>query len=341
MEAQKVLLTGITGFLGCHTAIKLLEKGYKVVGTFRDQKRLDATKQTISRYTDKLSNLSFVETNLLDENQWYEITKYVDFVQHIASPFSKILPKDENELIRPAKKGTLSIMDAASKNGVKRVVMTSALGAICYGKTNEELQSVFDEKDWTNIANLDDTTPYYRSKTIAEKTAWDFLATDKSGLELTTVCPSAILGPVFENDYGASVNIIVSLLNGSTPVIPKIEFDIVDVRSVADLLILAMELPQAANNRYIAAATHFTYKEIAKILKVAYPKRTIPTIELPNSFSKLLSFFMPILRPVLLENKVRKIDASKATKELDWTPLSGQEAILSCAKSLFDLEVVK
>lgn len=338
---KRVLLTGITGFLGSHTAIQLLNKGYTVVGTLRNKERIAATRKLIAKHTTNIDNLSFKEANLNDDRVWFELTKEVDYIQHIASPFPRNLPKNEDELIIPAKIGTLNILKAANNSYVKRVVMVSSLGSIAYGKTRQELKNTFSEDDWTDIANHHDTTPYYRSKTIAEKAAWEFIQQEKSKLELVTICPGAILGPVIDSDFGTSANIIISLLNGSLPALPKIEFDIIDVRSVADLLIKAMELPQAANNRYIAAAEHYNYKEIAQILKEKYPERKIPSIMLPNWVTKIFSNFQPLLKPVLLENVKREIDNSKATRELNWKPLTAKEAILSCANSIFENKIIK
>lgn len=340
MNNKKVLLTGVTGFLGSHTAIQLLNKGYEVVGTLRSKDRTNSIKEVIGKYTPNINNLTFAEAGLNDSNIWLELTRNIDYIQHIASPFPRTVPKDENELIIPAKQGVLNILKAASANNVKRVVMVSALGAITYGKTKRELNTIFTENDWTDVTNLKDTTAYYRSKTIAEKVAWDFIKKEKPALEFTTICPGAILGPVLDNDIGTSANIIISLLNGSLPALPKIEFDIVDVRSVADLLIRAMEMPQAAGNRYIASSGHFNYKEIAQILKQEYPDRKIPSIELPDFVTKIFSVFQPLLKPVLLENVKRKTDSSKAKKELKWQPLSAKEAILSCAKSLLENKIV-
>ncbi len=340
MNNKKVLLTGITGFLGSHTTIQLLNKGYEVIGTLRSKDKINSIKETIGKHTPNISKLTFAEANLNDAKIWQELTTKVDYVQHIASPFPRELPKHEDDLIIPAKTGTLNILKAAVANQVKRVVMVSSLGSITYGKTKKELKNVFNENDWTDVSNLKDTTAYYRSKTIAEKAAWDFVEKEKTELEFTTICPGAILGPVLEKDYGNSANIIISLLNGSLPALPRIEFDIVDVRSVADLLIKAMELPQAANNRYIAVSGHFNYREIAQILKQSYPDRKIPSILLPDFVTKIFSFFQPLLKPVLLENVRRKIDTNKASKELNWLPLSPKEAILSCANSVLGNQIV-
>lgn len=340
MNNKRVLLTGVTGFLGSHTAIQLLNKGYEVVGTLRSKDRIDSIREVIGKQTSSINNLNFVEADLNNSDIWLELTRDIDYIQHIASPFPRTMPKSEKELIIPAKNGILNILKAAKTNHIKRVVMVSALGAITYGKTKRELNTTFSENDWTDVSNYKDTTPYYRSKTIAEKVAWDFIKEEKTELELTTICPGAILGPVIDTDFGNSANIIISLLNGSLPALPKIGFDIVDVRSVADLLIKAMEMPQAANNRYMASSGHFNYKEIAQILKQEYSDRKIPSIELPDFVTKIFSIFQPLLKLVLLENVKRKIDISKATKELNWQPLSSKEAIISCAKSILENKIV-
>lgn len=342
MKREKILLTGISGFLGSHTAIQLLDKGYEVVGTLRNKERLAEIRDIIGKYTKHIENLDFAEANLYDVDIWFELAKNVDYIVHIASPFPRRLPRHENELIVPAKLGTLSIMKAASANKVKRVVITSSVAAIVYGKTRNELGNTFDENDWTDETNKKDTTPYFRSKTIAEKAAWEFLKSDNSGLELTTVLPGAILGPVLEKDFGTSANMVVKILDGSSPALPKIGFDIVDVRSVADLLIRAMEIPQAANKRYIASAGYLTFKEVALILKQHYPDRKLPTSELPNFMVRLISYFNVTLKPILIDAGVkRKINITKASQELNWKPISTQEAVISCAKSIFDLGIVK
>ncbi|WP_312336704.1 aldehyde reductase [Sphingobacterium sp.] len=341
MKNKQVLLTGVTGFLGAHTAIQLLNKGYEVIGTLRAKDRIPSIREVIGRHTDQLDRLHFAIADLSDASVWRDLAKGMDFIQHVASPFPATLPKNENELILPAKNGTLNILSAAVDNNVKRVVMTSSLAAIAYGRPNKEPNNILTENDWTDISSESDLTPYYKSKTIAEKAAWDFIRQDASPLELVTVCPGAILGPVIERDYGTSAEIVVALMNGSYPALPKIGFDLVDVRSVADLLILAMESPVAAGNRYIAATGYLTLKAVALILKDHFPGRKIPTAEFPNFITRMLAQFRPELKPVLLEMIRRKTDLSKAQKELGWKPISVNEAIISCAKSLLELQIIK
>ncbi|MEN0050276.1 MAG: aldehyde reductase [Bacteroidota bacterium] len=342
MKGKKVLLTGVTGFLGSHTTIQLLEKSYEVVGTLRDINRAESIKSVIGKHTKNIQQLSFVEADLNNNEIWREIIKGVDYVMHIASPFPRVLPKDEADLIRPAKEGTLHILKAAAANGVKRVVLTSSTGAIVYGKSKDHRSGIYNEKDWTDVSNKKDSTPYFRSKTIAEKAAWEFITQDDSGLELATICPGAILGPVLEKDFGTSANIVIKMLDGSSPAIPKIGFPIVDVRSVADLHIKAIESDTAKNERFVAANGFLSFQEIAAILRKAYPNRRIPKALLPDFAVRLYSNLDATLKPILLELGVeRKVDDSKARQLLNWQPKSLEEAVLSCAESVLANGIIK
>lgn len=342
MNNKKVLLTGVTGFLGSHTAIQLLNKGYEVVGTLRNKDRINSIKEIIAKHTTNIHNLTFAEADLNDRKVWLELTQNIDYVQHIASPFPSELPKHENELIIPALQGTLNILEASNTHKVKRVVVVSSVAAVVYGKSKNDLNKIFNEDDWTDETNIGDTTPYFRSKTLAEKAVWRFMKQNNCEMELTTVLPSAILGTLLEKDFSPSANTVIKILDGSSPALPKIGFDIVDVGSVANLLIKAMELPQAAGNRYIASAGYLTFKEIAQILKQHYPQRNIPTKELPNLATRLFSIFESSLKPILLELGLKRItDSNKAKKELGWQPLSPKEAVIACAESVFENEIVK
>jgi len=341
MNNKSVLLTGITGFLGSHTAIRLLEEGYKVTGTLRNMERAHSIKEIIGTRTNNVCNLELMEADLQDQAIWSELTKAKDYVQHIASPFPRKLPKYEDELILPAESGTLNVLRASAANNVKRVVMTSSVAAIVYGKTHAELNKVFDENDWTDERKKKDSTPYFRSKAIAEKSAWKFMAQAGSTMEFTTVLPGAILGPVLEDDFGTSANIVIKLLDGSSPALPKIGFDVVDVGSVADLLIKAMEMPQAANQRYIASSGYLSFKAIAMVLKEHFPDRKIPTSEVANLLIRIFSKFDATLKPILCDLGIkRKLNISKAIRELDWQPRPAKEAIISCAQSVIERGIV-
>lgn len=339
---QKVLLTGVSGFVGSHTAIQLLEKGYYVTGTLRDMKRADEIRQIITKHTAHIDNLTFAEAELSDEKTWLELSRGVDYIQHIASPFPRVLPKNDDELIIPARAGVLNILKAASVNKVKRVVLTSSSGAVLYGKEKGKESGTFDETVWTDATNLKDTLPYFRSKTIAERAAWDFIKNHKSGLELATVLPGAILGPVLESDFGTSANIVLKMLDGSIPALPNIGFDMVDVRSIANLLILAMEDPNAANERFIGSAGFLSFKDVSAILRDKYPGRKIPKLILPDFLTRIFALFDKTLQPVLLDlGKERIPDTTKAKRLLHWHPIDNKEAVLSCAESLIGLGLVK
>ncbi|NML40354.1 aldehyde reductase [Chitinophaga sp. G-6-1-13] len=342
MNSKRVLLTGVTGFLGSHTAIRLLEKGYEVVGTLREMDRAAAIREVIAQHTSHIHRLTFAQADLQEKEKWFELTKDIDFVQHVASPFPRELPKHENDIIIPARDGVLNIMTAAAANKVKRFVLTSSSATVGYGKTPQQLGKVMTESDWTNVDHAKDLTPYFKSKAVAEKAAWDFIKDDRSGMELVTVLPGAILGPVLEKDFGTSANIVIKILDGSVPALPKIGFEIVDVRSAADALIRAMEIPEAAQNRYLASAGFLMMKDIAQILRKAYPGRKLPSRELPNFLVRLLSKFDATLGPILLDLGIKRmVDASKARRELKWEPASTQEAVLSCAKSIFETGIIK
>ncbi|GAA4270890.1 aldehyde reductase [Aquimarina gracilis] len=341
MKKKKVLLTGVTGFLGSHTAIQLLNKGYEVTGTLRDMKRADEIGEVIAKSTSNIANLNFAKADLMDQKVWHDLTKEKDYVLHIASPFPRELPKHEDELIVPAMNGTLNILKASAKANVKRVVLTSSSGAIVYGREKSKRNGVYNENDWTDVSNKKDSTPYFRSKTIAEQAAWEFIRNNGNGLELTTICPGAILGPVLEKDFGTSANIVIKTMDGSSPALPNLGFDMVDVRSVADLHIKAMESTEAAGERFIGSAGFLTFKEVAAILREKYPDKKIPKTSLPNFAVRLFSNIDKTLKPILIDLGVeRKVDNSKAKKILNWQPIPNQEAVLACAQSVVNLGLV-
>ncbi len=279
---------------------------------------------------------------MLDKEVWYNLTRGIDFVQHVASPFPRELPEHEDELIRPARDGALHVLRAASTNKVKRVVLTSSIAAVMYGRKRGKRSGRYNEENWTDETNRKDTTPYYRSKTLAEKAAWNFMKTEENGMELVTVCPGAILGPVLESDFGTSANMVIKLLDGSIPALPRLGFELVDVRSVADLLIRAMEMPQAANQRFLGTTGYLRFADIAQILKEAYPGRKIASRTIPSLMVRLFSNLDKTLKPILIDlGYKREADHTKAETLLQWKPLSNREAVLSCAQSAIDLGIVK
>jgi nucleoside-diphosphate-sugar epimerase len=265
-----------------------------------------------------------------------------DFVLHVASPLPPSVPKHEDELIVPAREGTLRVLRASRDAGVKRAVVTSSFAAIGYGHTVRE--TPFNEMDWTD-PNGDDVAPYTKSKTLAEGAAWDFLSREGGNLELSVVNPVAVFGPVLGPDYSASILLVQKMLDGVMPGAPRLYFGAVDVRDVADLHIRAMTHPAARGERFLAVAGDFlTMLDIAKILKArmgASAKR-VPTRQLPNWLVRLAALRDPAIKLILPElGKKKNATNEKARRLLAWTPRSNEESLVATAESLVRLGLLK
>jgi len=265
-----------------------------------------------------------------------------DYVLHVASPFPPNVPKDENELIVPPREGALRVLRASREAGVKRVVLTSSYAAIGYG--HESQQVPFNETDWTELDGAD-VTPYVKSKTLAERAAWDFIAKDGGGLELSVINPVGVFGPVLGPDYSTSILLVQRLMDGAMPGCPRLHFGIVDVRDVADLHIRAMAHPAAKGERFLAVAGDFmSIQGIANVLKarMGASARRVPTRELPNLLVRLASFLDPAVKQILPElGKPKNATGEKARRVLGWRPRSNEEAIVAAAESLVRLDLLK
>jgi len=330
---KQVLVTGASGFIGSHCVIQLLEKGYAVRGTIRSLDRVDSLKQVVAQKTN-IDDLSYVECDLTSDEGWDDAMVDIDYVLHIASPIPRTTPKDPNDLIIPATEGALRAVKAAEKATVKRFVMTASTASIVYGHTNSA--KIFTEADWSNPEG-DDNSAYTRSKTIAEKTVRDYINTRQSEMSFCTIHPGAVLGPVLEKDYGTSAEIVLKLLKGDFPGIPKMGFPLVDVRDVADLHIRAMESDAVDGERFLCANDFMWVGEISDVLKQSHPQfaNKLPKMKLANWMVKLAAIFDPVTASVLYElGKRRDCDSSKAKNVLGWNPRTNQEAIKATADSL-------
>lgn len=340
MKREQVLVTGASGFIGSHCVLKLLNNGYSVKGTVRSLERAENLKDIFSQHTSEIDRLEFVEADLMVDEGWDEAVKGCDYVLHVASPVPIKLPKHEDELIKPAKEGTLRVLKACITNDVKRLVLTSSIAAICYG--HDEEQKIYTEADWSNIEG-EGIVAYPKSKTIAERSAWDYLASQDSKLEMTAVNPCVVLGPALEKDFGSSLEIVRKIMAGEMPGAPKLGWPIVDVRDVADLELLAMKSPNAAGNRYICAGETMWMSEIGEVLKRDFPdfKKKISTRTLPNWLVKFSAIFDSAVKSVITElGKPIFVSSQKAKDELGWSCRSNEEAIKSAAQSLIDHKVV-
>jgi dihydroflavonol-4-reductase len=333
----KVLVTGATGFIAGHVIHQLVEAGHEVTGTARSASKANALNKTLSAYAGKDIRVAIRAADLASDAGWTEACQGMDYVQHIASPIPTNLPKDHDELITPARDGAIRVLTAAKKAGVKRVVMTSSMAAVAYG-WGDARPKLLTEEHWSNSGNLADNTAYTRSKTIAERAAWEYVNGEGKGLELTTINPAAVLGPVMSGDFSASVEILTQLLSGKLPGTPRVGFGIVDVRDVASAHVLAMTNPAAAGERFLVCDKFMWFSEVANTLRgqvpAAYEKK-LPKGELPGWVLKLMANINPAVKQVIPElNRERNVSNEKAKRVLGWQPRTAEEAIISGAKSL-------
>jgi nucleoside-diphosphate-sugar epimerase len=286
--------------------------------------------------------LSFLAADLEIDAGWAEAVAGCDYVLHVASPLPPNVPKTEDELIVPAREGTIRVLRASRDAGVRRVVVTSSFAAIGYG--HKERETPFTEADWTDPAGSD-VMPYTKSKTLAEHAAWDFIANEGGALELSVVNPVGVFGPVLGPDYSASILMVQRLMDGAVPGCPRLYYGAVDVRDVADLHIRAMTHPGAKGERFLAVAGNFmSMLEMARVLKArmgAAAKR-VPSREVPNWLVRIAALRDPAVKLILPElAKVKNATNEKARRVLAWAPRSNEESIVASAESLVRLGLLK
>ena len=334
-SSKPILVTGASGFVATHTIIQLLEQGYKVRATLRTLSRETEVRETILKYIQANDRLEIISGDLEQDSGWDEAMKDVEYVLHIASPFPLFEPKHEDELIIPAVQGTLRILRAAHKAKVKRVVQVSSNAAISSGHNGEN--RTFTENDWSIIEN--NIGAYSKSKTLAERAAWDFINSTENinKMELVTINPPLILGPVPNKNFRTSVELIRTYMLGQVPGMGRLKMGLVDVRDVAAAIILAMTTPQAAGNRFLCSGGVLWLKEIVEILHKEYATRgyKIPTIQFPSFLIRFIALFDKKIS--LVTDSLDwdyELSNEKAKRILKWNPRSNEEAILSMAESL-------
>lgn len=335
ISTAPVLVTGASGYIAQQVILHLLHKGYTVRGTVRSLDRGPALKELLAKENPRAAEIELFAADLTSDDGWDAAVAGCEYVHHIASPIPPELPKDANELIVPARDGALRALKASKAAGVKRVILTSSVAAIAYGYDTQP--EILSEEDWSNPDNLRQNTAYTRSKTIAEKAAWEYLSGPGQGLEMATVNPSAVLGPVLSGDFSASVEILTQLMGGKLPATPRVGFQIVDVRDVAATHVAAMEAPDAAGHRFIAASDFWWFADVAKLLREEFPeyRKKIPTGKLPSFLLRFLSVFNPVMKQVVPElDRKRFVSNEKAQAKLGVTFRPGREAILDGARSL-------
>jgi len=339
-----VLVTGGTGFVGIHAILQLLQKGYHVKTTLRSLKRKDDILAMLQRGgIESFENLVFVEADLTKDDNWDEAVKDCSYVLHIASPIFLALPKDENEMIRPAVDGTLRVLNAARRAGVKRVVMTSNFGAVGY--SHKDPQIPITESEWTD-PNEKGLSSYNKSKVMAERAAWDFIRQEGAGMELSVINPVGIFGPALSADLSSGFELVKNIIDGSMKAIPKLWLNIIDVRDVVDLHLRAMVSPDANGQRFLAlAGGKISLPEIARLIKEKMPEIAgkISGKTSPNWLVRIGALFNPKAKAIAsMLNASRNVSNDKAREVLGWQPLANnEEAILLSVESMLKFGHIK
>jgi len=336
--AGTVLVSGGSGYIAGFLIKQLLSQGWTVHTTVRNLAREASLRPLLGGSPE---TLRFFKADLTADAGWAEAMAGCSHVAHVASPFSTNAPKHEDDLIVPARDGVLRALRFARAAGVTRFVQTSSVAAIAYG--HGKGAHTFTEADWTNV-NGGDVYAYVKSKTIAERAARDWVAHEGGVLEFVSINPAAVLGPVWTDDFSASIEVVRQLLGGLLPGCPDLGFGIVDVRDVADLHVRALTAPDIAGERFIASGPFLKLIDVARILKTAMPDqaRKVPTRRLPDWLVRASALFSPMIRQIVGElGNVRDASAAHALEVLGWQTRPVEQSIVDCARSLIDLGVVK
>ncbi|KAL7916965.1 hypothetical protein ACQKWADRAFT_327541 [Trichoderma austrokoningii] len=334
---ETVLVTGGSGYVASHLILKLLQDGFTVRTTIRNLSKEEQIRSALQKAgAVHMNRLSFHPADLTLDKGWTEAIQGCSYIHHVASPFPGQTPKDENKLIIPAREGTIRVLKAAREARVKRLVFTSSFATIGYG--NGVQREPYTENNWSVLNGL---PAYHKSKTLAEKAAWDFIEVEGGDLELSVVNPVGIFGPVMGDSISSSIDLIKKLMDGSVAKCPRTYFNIVDVRDLADLHIRAMLDPAARNERFIASADGkpLALIEVARIISQGRPNKAlkVPTGEMPSWIVRFAALFSPAARQVVpFLGVIRLLDNGKAKTVLGWTPRAMEDTILDTVDSLVE-----
>ena len=331
--SKTVLLTGVSGYIGLHCAQQLLNAGYIVRGSVRDKAKSKVVIEVLAVAGTDTKNLSIVVLDLTDNEGWEAAATGCDYVMHVASPFVIANPKSEDEMIYPAVEGTLRMLRASKKAGVQRVVLTSSMVSMMGGMKT----CTVGPDDWTDI-NAPDVSVYTKSKTLAEKAAWDFMAkhSGEGGMEMVSINPGGVFGPPLGKDFtGQSMSIVDQMLRGKMPMLPSVAIPMVDVQDVAMLHVQALDNPAVAGKRLIAASTEpYAFADVAQMLKEAGYKGPSTRIA-PDFMLRIMALFDCEAKGMLgfLGMNI-SADNSQIRDLLNWTPRPLKQAVLDSARAI-------
>lgn len=343
MPTKTVFVTGATGFIAKHIILQLLNEGYRVVGSVRSLERAGEVRDAVQPHLDDVAGLEdrlrFVALDLTRDDGWPEALKGVDALLHTASPFPMTQPEDEDQVIRPAVDGALRALRAAQDAGVRRVVLTSSVVAVA-GTNLPAGRSEYTEDDWTDI-DRPGTTPYAKSKTLAERAAWEFVSSDAPDIALTTINPGLVLGPPLDRHYGTSIGLVARVLRAKDPMVPRFGFSVVDVRDVARAHVRALTHDASIGKRIIVCDRFMWMHEMAEVIKAAYPGRKIATRRAPNFVVRLLGMFDKAIASIVpILGQRQDFSHGRATETLDMQFIAADDAVRASADWLIENKVV-
>ena len=340
VSTTKVLVTGANGFIGLHITLRLLQLGYYVRAAVRNEAHKKSVIETLSNHSDT-SNFEFALADLLRDEGWQNAVQGSNSIIHIASPYPAENPKDVNELVIPAREGTLRVLHAAQVEGIKRVIMLSTIGAIMDGHQGEN--RTFDESDWSNLAKT--RSFYHISKTLAERAAWDFIygTENKSKIELVVINPSNVFGPVLDGHHHTSTEWYRTIMHAEVPGVARTQLDLVDVRDLVEVLVKALTVPEAVGKRFICNGASIPMLEFANILHQNFSSRgyRIPNRILPDLIVRLIALFIPKAQSVARQLQWKySFSTEQARLVFGWQPRPYEQTIVDTAESLIRFGLV-
>ena len=345
-KADLVLVTGATGYIAGHCIVRLLEAGYRVKCTARSTERAARLPEQLHPHVSTqaapgLDSMEIVIADLAHDDGWAEAVSGCRYILHVASPFPAELPESDDELIVPARDGALRVLREAAAAGVERVVMTSSIAAVVAGHGQKQR---FDESDWTNLAGPG-VGAYEKSKTVAERAAWDFIGSleGPDPMEFVAINPSLVVGPLLGPDHGTSAEVLKKLFDRDFPAVPDLTFPVVDVRDVASAHLRALEVPEAAGNRFICSTGNMPMRDIAIILDQHFSDRgfKIPTRRLPNILFRVGARFDATAKLALDQlGRTQDLLTDRIEQVLGWEPIDAERSIVEMGESLLSYGVV-
>ena len=338
---DKVLLTGISGWIAKHTAIELLNKGYEVLGTIRNKDLIDQTKETIKKHAP-IEKLSFIELDLLKDDGWDEAAKGCKYIFHIASPFPMKVSRDREFLLPVAVDGTLRVLNAGINAGVEQIIKTSSIVAM-FRKPNRSNPYTFGENDWTDENWIEGVNDYFLSKTKAEKAAWELMESKGLKSKLTTINPGGVFGDALDKKGGTSIEYVRQFLKGKFPGAPKFAVLISDVKDIAKAHVACIGNNKVGGRRLIVGKEVKKLVELSQLMAEAMPEyaKKLPKKELPNFMVKLISYIDSSAKMMIPDLGIlMQTDTSYAEELLGFKFKPAKDCITENAKSVVQLGLV-